>query len=247
MLRPKLDEYADQPNLLPGTDAILNQKGVEQFLETAEGKEYLANYASSENNDRLLDWTIRECVPSSKRNLQLAFRELVETGQMKMPDGERADLVVIHTAQVFAAENPSYDGYFSTANLQKVEQYMAAHHITLSVEGLKEAFDALIGTQQIRPMTKGFPIFRKMNEAERQFAIEERRKAELLSPAGQKPNAALKQAYQQSLKGSPAQTRDYAIRVRDARAAVSNANPDMDVWSREFQHKVSEHLASQQD
>ncbi|HXA76907.1 MAG TPA: hypothetical protein VNV41_07205 [Candidatus Acidoferrales bacterium] len=236
---PRLDEH-DTDTLGP-IGPVLATKAAEAFVRDNEAE--FTPYNTSDNIELFFGWCTANIVPPSLRNLSIAFRELVKGGQMKQRE-DYEDQVTIHVAQAFAAAHPELEQYFeSSKNCDIVEEYRIRRGLPLTVDGLYEAFSDCMTQRRIIPGETGFPTFRKQNEAEKFLAKEERKKAEALSPAGQKPSKELKQAYQASLRGSPAQTADYQKRLTEARVKIGNENPSLDIYSREFARLVSAELS----
>jgi hypothetical protein len=220
--RPRLDEFVDQA-VSPQTEAVLAVKGVEQFCETEEGREYLENYASGENEDRLLNWTVREAVPVTKRNLQIAFRELVECGQLvRKPE--------------YTFDNPQYtpaprDKY---AGITRFKSTVVLRHPIGN-----DAQRQLVGERPERLQEiLGDDI--AAYEAEL-FRVQK------LSTPGAPVSSELKQEYQQSLrKERKAAKKVDNEMLKAARVAVLEENPELDINSAPFRKavsiKVSEYL-----
>jgi hypothetical protein len=235
-----LDQHDD--DTLGPRGEMLAERAAQRWAE--ENAEEWNPYSTSLNANLLIGWcTARNC-PPSLRNLTYGFRDLVRNGQLKQRDDYESD-VVENIAQEFAAAHPELEPYFYSDNFDKVEEYRNQRNLPVSAEVLYELFSELISKRLIRPGETGFVAYKKreLTQAERFAAQEERKKAEALSEPGKPVSKELKEAYQQSLKGGPAQAKNYQERVRDARVAVGNAHPELDIYSREFDRLTSAELA----
>jgi hypothetical protein len=238
---PLLDQH-DDDTLDPVRGPMLAEKAAHRWTE--ENTEEWTPYNNSLNADLLIGWCTANVVPVSLRNLTYAFRNLVRNGQLKQRDDYETD-VVENIAQEFARRYPQFEPYFYSDNFDKVEEYRNQRNLPLSVEVLNQLFTELVSKRLILPGETGFVTGKKrpMTEAEKFAAREEFERASALSEAGKPVSKELKQAYQASLKGGPTQAKNYQERVRDARVAVGNAHPELDIYSREFDRLMSAELA----
>jgi hypothetical protein len=256
-ITPLLDQH--DAETLGTFGPILAQKAVEHWI--AEHEAEWTPFNTPYNIELMFGWHTARVVPVTLRNLSYAFNDLKNSGTMK-PRPDYQDMLVTHIAQEFAAAHPELDGYFYVKNFDRVQEYMAAHKIELSVEGLAQGFRECIEKRMILPSDRGFITSRKQTPFEKIAANLEREKAEALSPVpgpkfgSGKPLSArqtvsispkLEQAYRDSLKGTPQKKVDYEKRLRDARVAVGNANPDMDLYSPQFRAAVSDYMAEHQE
>jgi hypothetical protein len=249
----------DNETLGPLAD-VLAQKAAEHWV--AENAAEWAPYANDPYNTELMfGWCTANVVPVTLRNLSVAFRALLKSGQLKRSADYEGE-VVVHISRAFAAAHPELEPYFYKKNFDIVEGYRTRHNIPFSVEGVYEAFMACIRSKAIIPGDRGFITRRVQTPEEKAIAKFERRKVEVEYPVDairgkdrsltqseikSRKNIpiapALEQDYRDSLKGGVAQKANYQQRLRDARVKVGNDNPSLDIYSKEFDHLVSAELA----
>jgi hypothetical protein len=216
---PRLDYDSDQPNLTLELRQTLNQRGVEQFMEATP--EYVDN---DRNNDLMCGWIESRGASYSLKNLQLAYRELVKQKALEVEPEYTWDNPKITPAPV--------DKY---AGITRFKSTVVLRHP--------------IGNPAARQLVGEKPerLEELLGDDIRKYEVELAR-VEALSKPGAPVSAELKQEYRDSVKAERKVRGGITEREMTAiRAQVSQENPSLDLYSKEFSAKVSEYILNHRE
>lgn len=247
---PELDQFSDQ-NISEATETELAQKAAERFSE--RHLEW-AEYDTPKNEAKLYEWCHIKSVPITDRNLDVAFYTLTQSGEIQ----KDAQTVANNEAEKFMEQCPEWDTYRSAYNGAKLDEWLEFHDLQPTTDNLARAFRACVAAKRIQPINKySGPTVRPETEAERQVRTSEFEPTTVAPVPGQKFGRGEHLSARKIVSIDPQTERNYRASIKpsaardghvpgigEARAAVGNANPELDIRSPEFSRLVSEHIAN---